>query len=148
MTSWWARYHLKSPAPRLFTQPFIQGADQRKHQSSASLVFVRWIHRWPVNSPHKGPVTRKMFPFDDVTKLHANFAMIYWVNKGHTRLRYVIINCEIYADKKNTVKFFYLYFNPEWCMYASVNQAVSEFTAQMASNAENVSIWWRHQATC
>ena len=24
------------------------------------------IHRWPVNSPHKGPVTRKMFPFDDV----------------------------------------------------------------------------------
>ena len=24
------------------------------------------IHRWPVKSPHKGPVTRKMFPFDDV----------------------------------------------------------------------------------
>ena len=42
------------------------GADQRKHQSSASLAFVRWIHRWPVNSPHKEPVTRKMFPFDDV----------------------------------------------------------------------------------
>ena len=42
------------------------GADQRKHQSSASLAFVRWIHRWPVNSPHKWPVTRKMFPFDDV----------------------------------------------------------------------------------
>ena len=42
------------------------GADQRKHQSSASLAFVRGIHRWPVNSPHKGPVTRKMFPFDDV----------------------------------------------------------------------------------
>ena len=41
-------------------------ADQRKHQSSASLVFVLGIHRWPVNSPHKGPVTRKMFPFDDV----------------------------------------------------------------------------------
>ena len=42
------------------------GADQRKHQSSASLAFVRGIHRWPVNSPHKAPVTRKMFPFDDV----------------------------------------------------------------------------------
>ena len=28
--------------------------------------FVRGIHRWPVNSPHKGPVTRKLFPFDDV----------------------------------------------------------------------------------
>ena len=42
------------------------GADQRKHWSSASLAFVRGIHRWPVNSSHKGPVTRKMFPFDDV----------------------------------------------------------------------------------
>ena len=42
------------------------GADEWKHQSSASLAFVRGIHRWPVNSPHKGPVTRKMFPFDDV----------------------------------------------------------------------------------
>ena len=40
--------------------------DQRKHQSSASLAFVRGIHRGPVNSPHKWPVTRKMFPFDDV----------------------------------------------------------------------------------
>ena len=42
------------------------GADQRKYQSSASLAFVREIHRWPVNSPHKWPVTRKMFPLDDV----------------------------------------------------------------------------------
>ena len=42
------------------------GADQRKHQSSASLAFVWGIHRWPVNSPHKGQVTQKMFPFDDV----------------------------------------------------------------------------------
>ena len=42
------------------------GADQRKHQSSASLAFVWGLPRWPGNSPHKGPVTRKMFPFDDV----------------------------------------------------------------------------------
>ena len=42
------------------------GADQRKHQSSASLAFLREIHRWPVNSPHKGPVSRKMFPIDYV----------------------------------------------------------------------------------
>ena len=41
-------------------------ADQRKHQSSTSMAFVRGIHRWPVNSPHKWLVTRKMFPFDDV----------------------------------------------------------------------------------
>ena len=41
-------------------------ADQRKHQSSALLAFVRGIHRGPVNSPHKWPVTRKVFPSDDV----------------------------------------------------------------------------------
>ena len=41
-------------------------ADQRKQQSSASLAFVRGIHWRPVNSPHKWPVTRKMFLFDDV----------------------------------------------------------------------------------
>ena len=42
------------------------GANQRKHQSSASLAFQRGIHRRPVNSPHKGQVTRKMFQFDGV----------------------------------------------------------------------------------
>ena len=45
------------------------GADQRKHQSSASLAFVWGIHRGTVNSPHKWPVTQKMFPFDDVIML-------------------------------------------------------------------------------
>ena len=56
-------------------------ADQRKHQSSATLAFVRGIHRRPVNSPHKWPVTRKMFPFDDVimdSKIHgANMGPIW-----------------------------------------------------------------------
>ena len=42
------------------------GADQRKHQSFASLAFVRGIHWRAVNSPHKWPKTRKMFRFDDV----------------------------------------------------------------------------------
>ena len=40
------------------------GADQRKR--SASLALVRGIHRWPENFPHKWPVSRKMFPFDEV----------------------------------------------------------------------------------
>ena len=43
-------------------------ADQRKHQSSASLAFVRGIHRG-----HKGPVTQKMFPFDDVIMIKCQF---------------------------------------------------------------------------
>ena len=29
------------------------GADQRKHQSSAPLAFVRGIHQWHVDSPYK-----------------------------------------------------------------------------------------------
>ena len=45
-------------------------ADQRKHESSALLAFVRGIHRGPVNSLHKWPVTRKMFPLDDVIMLN------------------------------------------------------------------------------
>ena len=47
-------------------------ADQRKHQSSASLAFVWGIHRGPVNSPHKWPVTRKMSPFDDVIMIQVH----------------------------------------------------------------------------
>ena len=45
----------------------------KKNQSSASLAFVRGIHRWPVNSLHKGPVTRKLFPFHDVIMWTTNY---------------------------------------------------------------------------
>ena len=45
------------------------GADQRKHQSSTSLAFVRGIYQWPANSPHQWPMTRKMFPFYDVISM-------------------------------------------------------------------------------
>ena len=54
------------------------GADRRKHQRSASLAFVRAIHRWPVYSPHKWPVTRKMFPFDDV--IMNTLIVIIWLS--------------------------------------------------------------------
>ena len=55
-------------------------ADQRKHQSSVSVAFVRGIHWWPVDSPHKGPVIRKMFPFDDVimAKLQNRLGIFHW----------------------------------------------------------------------
>ena len=54
-------------------------ADKGNHQSSASLAFVRVIHRGPVNSPHKWTVTRKMFPFDDV------IMQIHWLMRHHTQ---------------------------------------------------------------
>ena len=43
------------------------GADERTHQSFGSYAFASGIHPWPVDSPHKGPVTQKMFTFDGVT---------------------------------------------------------------------------------
>ena len=77
--SYWSRYRLYHYSDVITTTVASQmnsltvvysivysEADQRKHQSSASLVFVRGIHRWPVNSPHREPGTRNMFPFDDV----------------------------------------------------------------------------------
>ena len=64
------------------------GANQRKHQSPASQAFVRGIHQEPVNSPHKWPVTRKLFPFDDIIMIlflpviiyNNNFLAIYYMN--------------------------------------------------------------------
>ena len=71
------------------------GADQRKHQSSASLAFVRGIHRWPVNPPHKGPVTRSMFPFDDVVMIqHTDVSWTSWeliLDFGHRLLIFLIL---------------------------------------------------------
>ena len=56
---------LKSPAPRLFSQSFIQA--QIKENIKAPRHWPSCGETpGPVNSPHKGPVTRKMVPFDDV----------------------------------------------------------------------------------
>ena len=53
------------------------GADQRKHQSSTQPAILREIYRWPVNSPHKGPVTRKRFLFDKVIMSHFHLRYTY-----------------------------------------------------------------------
>ena len=53
-------------SPTIVYSTVYSDAEQREHQSSAPLAFERGIHRGPVNSPHKWPVTRKMFPSDDV----------------------------------------------------------------------------------
>ena len=69
-------------------------ADQRKHQSSASLAFVWGIHRRPVNSPHKWPVTRKMVPFDDVIMHYCNTTI------GETLI--IILHSELCQRAMNT----------------------------------------------
>ena len=46
--------------------------------------FGREIHRWPVNSPHKGPTTRKIFPFDDVIMITQRLLQaLKWKQSGH-----------------------------------------------------------------
>ena len=64
-------------------------ADQRKHQSSASLAFVWGIYRGPVNSPHKWPVTRKIFPIDDfiMNQSHQRYIFFNWRSLAINRLR-------------------------------------------------------------
>ena len=76
------------------------GVIQRKHQSSASLAFVREIHRGPVNFPHKWPVTRIMFPFDDVimTHLYGELAWIVWRNIEYT------LPCRYHAAQYNLTR--------------------------------------------
>ena len=54
------------------------GADQRKHQSSVSLAFVKGIHQWPVDSLHNEPVTR-MFSFDDVIMIPNTYRIMLFL---------------------------------------------------------------------
>ena len=98
------------------------GADQRKHQSSASLAFEMGIHRWPVVYLQKGPMAQKMFLFDDVFMphvtlenwiLHCNvkeengYVILFYSNVGHTnvplfwvlRVRQAQISTSVYGDK-------------------------------------------------
>ena len=67
VTSWSTQLGLKIPASRLFAQQFVEAQFKENIKSYESLAFVMGIHRWRVDSHHKGPVTRKTFPFDDVT---------------------------------------------------------------------------------
>ena len=78
-------------------------SDQRKHQSSVALAFVRGIHQRPVNSPRKGPVTPKMFPFDDVIMIVSDLWNSCSSNKvrstWHVRPSYEIdVNIKLYHE--------------------------------------------------
>ena len=104
------------------------GANQRKHQSSASLAFVRGIHRWTMNSPHKWPVTRKIIT---MTSLWARWRL---KSPGHVCL----LNRLFRRRSKKTSKL------RVTGLCAGNSPVTGEFPAQMTRNPENVSIWWRH----
>ena len=78
--------------------PVYSDADQRKHQSAASLAFVRGIRRGPVNSPHKWPVTRKMFPFDDVI-MDCHVCLVSYLAITH---RYIILEDTVSVNNMNS----------------------------------------------
>ena len=67
LTSYWARWRLKSPASSLFTQPFIRAQIKENIKAPRHWPLCEEFtgDRSPVNSPQKWPLTRKMFLFDD-----------------------------------------------------------------------------------
>ena len=74
----WPSWHLQLPVNKVFVQPFFGTYNKgiSKFCVNGPLLgestddFMRGIHWWPVDSPHKGPVTWKMVSFDDVIMSH------------------------------------------------------------------------------
>ena len=94
------------------------GADERKHDRSASLAFVRVLHRWLVNSAHEGPVMRKMVPFDDVIH-HDVF--------GNNPLTGPMLNRCQFGPQEQTVIFSSIYTN--FCLGKTFDRVVCEMSA-------------------
>ena len=82
------------------------GADQRKHKKLRLTGLCAGIHRWPVNSPHKGPVTRKMFPFDDVIMTNT---IIMKKEFGADEFAYSAPETK-WTEQYNQFYFYFLYF--------------------------------------
>ena len=88
------------------------GVDQRRHQRSAPLAFVRGLHRRPVNSPHKEPVMRKMFPFDDVIMQKCGETInplwpnddMWWQRTGIIQTNDGLLYWRMYASPTSTLK--------------------------------------------
>ena len=128
-------------------------ANQIKHQSSTSLASVRRIHRGPVNSPHKWPVTRKMFPFHDVimlksmlvnTNLQTLFLIGWQQIKSHVRKLSIYI--DFYANfllitpllvDFNTGHSIIFQFYPPSKFQSDVNTLKPNFTLSKLGE-----IWW------
>ena len=101
-------------------------ADQRKHESSASLAFARGIHRGPMNSPHKWPVTRKMFPFDDI---------IMWESLA-TCLRRGYVNLLIHTKLYDVVT--HPYVQNVWCNYVSMPLSRTKYMISHKKSERNL----------
>ena len=74
---------MSATASQINSLTIVYSGEDQRNQSSASLAVVRGIHRWPVNSPHRVPVTRKMFPFHDVIMQPNWIASARWRQPRH-----------------------------------------------------------------
>ena len=135
---------------------------KKKHQSSTSLAFVRGIHWWPVNSPHKWPITQQMFPLDDVVMLSKYSNVLLWYASGCYWLIYHVHNsglqwrhneCDGISNHQPhdcLLKRLFMWRSNKTSklhitgLCEGNSPVTGEFPAQRASNIENVSIWWRH----
>ena len=137
--SWWLSHYgdvIMSVIASQITSPTIvyssvySVADQRKHQSSASLAFVRGIHRRPVNSPHKGPVTRKMFPFDDVIMpVHTKLSWpsnAVWRHASGSALAQIVVCCPNYL-------------NQCWLI---IRELLHSHQGNLTGNYQNIYLWY------
>ena len=112
-------------------------ADQRKHQSSASLAFVWGIHQGPVNSPHRCPVTQKMFLFDDIMIRLTFIGSSNKVNLQHNSHNTPVPYPAMHQSHSHNAPFC----NRKVQMCALVTGG---FSSQSASNVESISMSWLH----
>ena len=134
--------------------------DQRKHQSSAPLTFVRGIHRWPINSPHKDPVTRKMFPFDDFimnsVSLYVGLDPLirWWMGYQEAIVR-GSIECQIYAQyqQRGWSHGFVIYdwsYNSEFAVFfkRKCYSATNNNLMRKKISIQYLTIWYTSWLTC
>ena len=57
----WAPWRFKLTITRLFVQQLVHADVRENTKAPHDWLFVKGIHRWPVDSPHKWPVMRKSF---------------------------------------------------------------------------------------
>ena len=88
------RYDAQITSLTIVYSTIYSGADQRKYQSSASLAFVRGIHRGPVNSPHERASNAENVPFDDVIMSTVKLGT-YTKNSWSSRLDGVDLICYV-----------------------------------------------------
>ena len=92
----WVSWYVKSLAYQLFVQQFVKADLKEKINALHYWSFVRGIHWWPVDSPHKGPVIQKASPYHDIITSPEDCKMSVTPGKDVCGVWYMIY-CKILA---------------------------------------------------